>query len=421
MANIAANAILTRVREVVDDAAGLLRTISATRFAEVFYPEMSGEEQARRVVTAPAFDVRLGKVSRNPSTPPVSGSLVIYDFELTVHVSRFLNVEHALTDSTRDAVLAAAIVDGDMLMQALSYPGNLTTTLLGTATGILSGCLIPDDSSVDELSLSPDGQPSRVGTTHRFHGYASVTATVPSDTGSPDTIDSVATWHRADLGVTLNGSNVSAWADQIGSANGIQASASLQPAYNTSDTSFGDLPTIQLDGTNDAIALGATSDFRHLHNGLGGSYWLVFRTPSTLSDDVILDSCNTTGANIGVYLYQNSSGLLDFAATAGGSNAFASFGSVSISADTIYHLLVTYSTADGYAIYRNGSLVASGVQANAPSTSNSTTALNFAIRSGGSPNAWWNGRIAEFATFDTVLTAGQRTSLFSYSTARYGV
>jgi len=45
----------------------------------------------------------------------------------------------------------------------------------------------------------------------------------------------VALWLRSDLGVTLNGSNVSAWADQSGnSQNALQATGASQPAYTSS-------------------------------------------------------------------------------------------------------------------------------------------------------------------------------------------
>lgn len=51
----------------------------------------------------------------------------------------------------------------------------------------------------------------------------------------PRSVSGCIFWVRADLGITLNGSNVSAWADQTASGmNLVQATASSQPAYNAS-------------------------------------------------------------------------------------------------------------------------------------------------------------------------------------------
>lgn len=47
-------------------------------------------------------------------------------------------------------------------------------------------------------------------------------------------------WLRADLGITLNGSNVSAWADQSGNGNNVsQSTSGFQPAYNATDANYG--------------------------------------------------------------------------------------------------------------------------------------------------------------------------------------
>lgn len=52
-------------------------------------------------------------------------------------------------------------------------------------------------------------------------------------------------WLRSDLGISLNGSNVSAWADQSGQGNNVtQGVAGQQPAYSTSDASYGGRPSL---------------------------------------------------------------------------------------------------------------------------------------------------------------------------------
>lgn len=52
-------------------------------------------------------------------------------------------------------------------------------------------------------------------------------------------------WLKADAGITLNGSNVSAWADQSGNGyNAAQSSASLQPLFLANDPTANNKPTI---------------------------------------------------------------------------------------------------------------------------------------------------------------------------------
>ena len=174
MANINAAAILTRVREVVDDAAGSLRTISSTRFGESFYIEMSDDEQSRKAVSGPKYDVRMTGLERHPASSPVNGSTALYNVEIEVTVARHLNVAHAVIDANRDTILAAAMEDGDHIAQALMYPGNLSTTTGGTSTGLASG-MLQFEGSDTEVILGAASEPSLVRSVHRFRGVAVVT------------------------------------------------------------------------------------------------------------------------------------------------------------------------------------------------------------------------------------------------------
>lgn len=175
MANINVAAIVTRVREVVDDGAGTLRTISSSRFGEKLFREMPDANQSRLAVSGPKFDVRLTRIERHPNTPPVGGSLALYNVEVEVTVARHLNVTHAIIDANRDTILAAAIEDGDHIAQALMYPGNLTQTAAGAATGLASGLLVFDSSDSEVVLSDAAATPSLVRSTHRFRGVAVVT------------------------------------------------------------------------------------------------------------------------------------------------------------------------------------------------------------------------------------------------------
>jgi hypothetical protein len=69
---------------------------------------------------------------------------------------------------------------------------------------------------------------------------------------SPAQLSGLVLWLRADLGITLNGGNVSAWADQSGLGNHItQGTASLQPLFVASGPNG--KPAIRPDGADDFL------------------------------------------------------------------------------------------------------------------------------------------------------------------------
>lgn len=166
---------MTRVREVCDSAAGTLRTISAGRFTADYHDGLSDEEKAKRVTTNPRFDVRATGLERNPSSPPTLHSLSFYDIEIAIEVSRPLSFSEATSDALRDDVLALAMQDGDVLAQALGYPGNLTTTSGGTATNLISGLLTHLGSEAGRTQTPTGDRPGLATTIHRFRGTAHVT------------------------------------------------------------------------------------------------------------------------------------------------------------------------------------------------------------------------------------------------------
>lgn len=68
----------------------------------------------------------------------------------------------------------------------------------------------------------------------------------------PTDLANLVLWLRSDLGVTLNGADVSAWADQSGEGNdAAQGTASDQPTYNASDAAFNGHPTVPFSGPLD--------------------------------------------------------------------------------------------------------------------------------------------------------------------------
>ena len=104
---------------------------------------------------------------------------------------------------------------------------------------------------------------------------------------------------QADRGVTLNGSTVSAWADQSGNAKDYtQATPGSQPTYNA--TGLNGRPTLTFDGVDDTL----TSALDLPANSTTPSFlWLLFSMPTWTSSDRIVgsvgaaDGCSLQEAN----------------------------------------------------------------------------------------------------------------------------
>lgn len=178
MAQLAAAAILTRVREVVEDAAGALRVITADTYRPGAHETLGEDAVSTQALVKPRAEARFVSVDPHDARPPEQGSFTLYALELEVTVTRYVGAEHALLDDVRTALRAVAAEDASRLKQALGWPGNLTATTAGTATGLVSGMLRHTGSAVGDLKTT-EGQNGRIVTVHSFEGAARVaTATV---------------------------------------------------------------------------------------------------------------------------------------------------------------------------------------------------------------------------------------------------
>jgi len=75
-------------------------------------------------------------------------------------------------------------------------------------------------------------------------GNSIVTSGAPSEF-TIDSLSSAIHWFKFNEGITLNGSDVSQWNDQIGSNHLTQSTASKQPAYNSGNIEFNNGSTIE--------------------------------------------------------------------------------------------------------------------------------------------------------------------------------
>ena len=174
MAYLPAEAIITAVREVCDEASGSLRVIAATKYSTGTHETQGADTKSREAVVKPRFDVRFNSLGKNPASPPNLGNKQIYDVSVQVAVVRHLDIEHRVIASARHDAIALAYQDGDVLQQALTYLNNLEETAAAVATNLASGCLIYEGSQAGEVTLGESG-PGMIETVHFFRGIVTVT------------------------------------------------------------------------------------------------------------------------------------------------------------------------------------------------------------------------------------------------------
>tara|TARA_R110002020_G_scaffold31105_1_gene97381 strand:+ start:113 stop:790 length:678 start_codon:yes stop_codon:yes gene_type:complete len=193
-------------------------------------------------------------------------------------------------------------------------------------------------------------------------------------------------WYKYQTGITLNGSDVSAWADSSeNSFNMVQATASEQPAYNSGDIEF--TPA-------DTHNLGSASDIT-----LSGAFTIGVKLEPDASNVTVLGS-NTT---VNEFFKISTSTSLRFKTD--GSQIDITLDSGSFVADN--YLVITRNASNLITLYKNG-------VAQADTETLAGTADINAIGVRRTDLNPYDGTISEIQIFDTesaALTANVNTYL----------
>ena len=146
---------------------------------------------------------------------------------------------------------------------------------------------------------------------------SSVSSWAPSDESS------LVAWYQYQTGITLNGSNVSEWADYTGNYNMVQATAAKQPAYSSGTLTFDSADTQFLQTTGQI--------------SLAGDFTIGFRVYTTAFTGTVL------GDNTAVNEFMRFNGATTFR--------------VSINGNTAQNFNITSAANDYYVLERSGTII----------------------------------------------------------------
>lgn len=220
-------------------------------------------------------------------------------------------------------------------------------------------------------------------------------------------------WLRADMGITLNGSDVAAWADQSGNGNdGIQGTAVKQPAYAATGGPTGG-PVVDFDDNANKQFL----DFTGMSDASKNlTFFAVYRNRNA-------NVPNHTGHLFSFYKY---GGVLTDAGVGGnfGYSQEDTGNAMGIAAKTTNPATwecITWRVTDlvSWEGFRNGALLNTVVPTKSAD-------IGTSVALGATHPSWTNAYptgavLAEFIVYNTALAAGDRTAVEEYLMSRYGL
>ena len=229
---------------------------------------------------------------------------------------------------------------------------------------------------------------------------------------APVNLSGLVLWLRADRGVTLNGSNVSGWADQSGlgdaARNADQGTAARQPAFNAANASYGNRPTIDFTAANT----------HYLVNS--GAWSASYASPYTVG--VV---GHTTASPAGAFAA--ASGDYNDLMTSTPANDKTRHVTGAAGANVVYTSRESITAGISVAVVAGASSkmyvrskTAAQSLAGTPAGTMGAVAMNVGRRVIGSAQ-YWNGPIAEVFVWSRALSNDEMGIVMDYAVARYGI
>jgi hypothetical protein len=210
-------------------------------------------------------------------------------------------------------------------------------------------------------------------------------------------------WLRADTGVSLSGSQATAWADQSSYGNdAIQATSSFQPSLVSNVISGKSV--LRFDGSNDRMQFGHAFTKNYAATFNAATIYIVAKAAIQKEHTLFT---NTSSSSAGLYLYQqNSTGKFG--------NWNTIYDASSLTAGNFYVWEYQNTGAIEY-IWRNGAV------ANQVTVTRVPHGVSTHYLGSGGASEFWNGDMAEVLMFDRALTDSERREVEAYLNVRYSL
>jgi hypothetical protein len=238
---------------------------------------------------------------------------------------------------------------------------------------------------------------------------------------TPASLTGLIAWFKADVGITLNGSQVSAWADQSGNGNNVtQPTTGNQPFFQA--TGFNGKQTVYFSTATTSV-MASGGDAVALINGTPASCFMVGKPVaadcSSFGNAVGFNGnghagATTDGLPSGIsFLERVSTG-----ATVGGQRNSATESVITVTDSTNIRIGNICDGANN-TVYLNN--VAGTPVADTNNFTSPGTLILGSVTFDGHTAQWWGGAISEIVLTNTALSSGDRTSLDNYFKAKWGL
>jgi hypothetical protein len=249
---------------------------------------------------------------------------------------------------------------------------------------------------------------------------------------SPLDIPELAYWWRADLGVTVTGSGVSAWTCQKTGVDLVQATDSKRPPLNASVAALNGKPALEFRqaSSQELLADNGATAWRFLHDGTGMRVTLPWVQRETVNGSfgyMWSTSDNLTGSTGSLHFYIDNPDFSIIGATRGSAPVLINSPVQVLPAGTYrdtYHVSEMSYSESASPRWRNildFADLASGTTASAPSSGDPNSAFRLGAGTQLGPTAfqWADMDVPELMIFTDVLTTEQETTLQAYLDGRY--